>query len=58
MIGPIKIDSVLQDSLFKRKIQFISLDLPYYDDPKINKLISLTLLFKATKNTFYIVFVR
>lgn len=28
----------LQDSLFKRKSQFISLDLPYYDDAKINKL--------------------
>lgn len=33
----------LQDSLFKRKIQFISIDLPYCDDPKINKLIGLTL---------------
>lgn len=33
----------LQDSLFKRKIQFISLDLPYYEDSDINKLISLTL---------------
>ena len=33
----------LQDSLFKRKIQFISLDLPYYEDSKINKLITLTL---------------
>ena len=33
----------LQDSLFKRKTQFISLDLPYYNDSDINKLISLTL---------------
>lgn len=33
----------LQDSLFKGKIQLISLDLPYSDDPNINKLIGLTL---------------
>ena len=33
----------LQDILFKRKIQFISLDLPYSEDPNINKLISTTL---------------
>jgi DNA invertase Pin-like site-specific DNA recombinase len=33
----------LQDILFKRKIQFISLDLPYSDDLNINKLISTTL---------------
>ena len=33
----------LQDSLFKKKIQLISLDLPYSDDPNINKLIGLTL---------------
>jgi len=33
----------LQNSLFKRKIQIISLDLPYYEDTKINKLICLTL---------------
>ena len=32
-----------QDILFKRKIQFISLDLPYSEDPNINKLISTTL---------------
>lgn len=33
----------LQDILFKRKIQFISLDLPYFEDLNINKLISTTL---------------
>jgi DNA invertase Pin-like site-specific DNA recombinase len=33
----------LQDILFKRKIQFISLDLPYSEDLTINKLISITL---------------
>ena len=33
----------LQDILFKRRIQFISLDLPYSEDLNINKLISLTL---------------
>ena len=33
----------LQDILFKRKIQFISLDLPYSEDLSINKLISTTL---------------
>ena len=33
----------LQDILFKRKIQFISLDLPYSEDLNINKLISTTL---------------
>ena len=33
----------LQDILFKRNIQFISLDLPYSEDPNINKLISTTL---------------
>jgi len=33
----------LQDILFQRKIQFISLDLPYSEDPSINKLISTTL---------------
>ena len=33
----------LQDTLFKRKIQFISLDLPYSEDLNINKLISITL---------------
>ena len=33
----------LQDILFKRKIQFISLDLPYSEDLTINKLISTTL---------------
>ena len=33
----------LQDILFKRKIQFISLDVPYSEDPNINKLISITL---------------
>ena len=33
----------LQDILFQRKIQFISLDLPYSEDPNINKLISITL---------------
>ena len=33
----------LQDILFKRKIQFISLDLPYSEDRNINKLISITL---------------
>jgi DNA invertase Pin-like site-specific DNA recombinase len=33
----------LQDILFKRKIQFISLGLPYSEDLNINKLISITL---------------
>lgn len=33
----------LQDILFKRKIQFVSLDLPYSEDLNINKLISTTL---------------
>ena len=33
----------LQDILFKRKIQLISLDLPYSEDLNINKLISTTL---------------
>ena len=33
----------LQDILFKRNIQFISLDLPYSEDININKLISTTL---------------
>jgi DNA invertase Pin-like site-specific DNA recombinase len=33
----------LQDILFKRKNQFISLDLPYSEDLNINKLISITL---------------
>lgn len=33
----------LQDILFKRNIQFISLDLPYSKDRNINKLISITL---------------
>ena len=33
----------LQDILFKRKIQFISLDLPYSEDHNINRLISITL---------------
>lgn len=33
----------LQDILFKKNIQFISLDLPYSDDLNINKLISTTL---------------
>jgi DNA invertase Pin-like site-specific DNA recombinase len=33
----------LQDILFKRKIQFISLYLPYSEDLNINKLISITL---------------
>ena len=33
----------LQDFLFKRNIQFISLDLPYSEDLNINKLISTTL---------------
>ena len=33
----------LQDILFKRNIQFISLDLPYSKDHNINKLISTTL---------------
>jgi DNA invertase Pin-like site-specific DNA recombinase len=33
----------LQDILFKRNIQFISLDLPYSEDLSINKLISTTL---------------
>jgi len=32
----------LQGILFKRKIQFISLDLPYSEDLNINKLISIT----------------
>ena len=33
----------LQDILVKKKIQFISLDLPYSEDLTINKLISTTL---------------
>ena len=33
----------LQDILFKRKIEFISLDLPHSDDPSINRLIATTL---------------
>jgi len=33
----------LQDILFQRKIQFISLDLPYSEDLNINKLRSITL---------------
>lgn len=33
----------LQDILFKKNIQFISLDLPYSEDRNINKLISITL---------------
>ena len=33
----------LQDILFKRKIEFISLDLPHSDDPGINRLIAATL---------------
>lgn len=33
----------LQDVLAKRNVQFISLDLPFSDDPHINKLISTTL---------------
>lgn len=33
----------LQDILFQRKIQFISLDLPYSEDPNINKLINTPL---------------
>ena len=33
----------LQDILFKKNIQFISLDLPYSEDLNINKLISTTL---------------
>ena len=33
----------LQDILFKRNIQFISLDLPHSDDPSINRLIATTL---------------
>lgn len=33
----------LQDSLLKKKIQFISLDLPYSDDIHANKLIGITL---------------
>jgi len=33
----------LQDILFKKNIQFISLDLPYSEDFNINKLISTTL---------------
>jgi len=33
----------LQDILFKRKIQFISLDLPYSEDFNINKLIRIIL---------------
>jgi DNA invertase Pin-like site-specific DNA recombinase len=32
----------LQEILFKRKIQFISLNLPYSEDLSINKLISTT----------------
>lgn len=33
----------LQGLLFKRNIQFVSLDLPYSEDLNINKLISITL---------------
>ena len=33
----------LQDILFKRKIEFISLNLPYSDDPIINRLIATTI---------------
>lgn len=33
----------LQDILFRRKIDFISLDLPHSDDPAINRLIATTL---------------
>lgn len=33
----------LQDILFKKGVQFISLDLPYSEDPAINKLIGITL---------------
>ena len=33
----------LQDILFKRKIEFISLDLPHSDDPSINRLTATTL---------------
>ena len=33
----------LQDILFKRQIEFISLDLPHSDDPGINRLIATTL---------------
>ena len=33
----------LQDILFKRKIEFISMDLPHSDDPDINRLIATTL---------------
>jgi len=33
----------LQDILFRRKIEFISLDLPHSDDPAINRLIATTL---------------
>ena len=33
----------LQYILFKRKIEFISLDLPHSDDPSINRLIATTL---------------
>jgi DNA invertase Pin-like site-specific DNA recombinase len=33
----------LQDILLKRKIEFISLDLPHSDDPGINRLIATTL---------------
>jgi DNA invertase Pin-like site-specific DNA recombinase len=33
----------LQDILFKRKIEFISLALPHSDDPTINRLIATTL---------------
>lgn len=33
----------LQDILFKRKIEFISLDLPHSNDPGINRLIATTL---------------
>ena len=40
----------LQDILFKRKIQFISLDVPYSEDPNINKLISKVSLFLAQLN--------
>lgn len=33
----------LQNIFFKRKIEFISLDLPHSDDPSINRLIATTL---------------
>lgn len=33
----------LQDILFKRKIELISFDIPYSDDPGINRLIATNL---------------